>query len=214
MNNVLAPWAESANEDAMRGFAVLIEHVVGLYTFGESCSVSESEGYQIASSVLYVLGLTCEDDAPQVATLLARDNVIEIWTARRTALGARVGAVMQTWREVVATMPPVHNIALRDTLASIGELPARYDTFFAAHEVPCEIDYPLSAPAPENLKGLDYVQAWLDQLLREARFLARFNAAEMEAYLQSWCPDFRGLLINLHDPIRQAWEQGLLREKK
>lgn len=214
MNNVLAPLAESANEDAMRGFAVLIEHVVGLYTFGESCSVSESEGYQIASSVLYVLGLTCEDDAPQVATLLARDNVIEIWTARRTALGARVGAVMQTWREVVATMPPVHNIALRDTLASIGELPARYDTFFAAHEVPCEIDYPLSAPVPESLKGLDYVQAWLDQLLREARFLARFNAAEMEAYLQSWCPDFRGLLINLHDPIRQAWEQGLLREKK
>lgn len=214
MNNVLAPLAESASEDAMHGFAVLMEHVAGLYTFGESCSVSESEGYQIASSVLYVLGLTCEDDAPQVATLLACDNVIEIWTARRTALEARVDAVMQTWREAVATMPPVHNIALRDTLASIGELPARYDTFFAAHEVPCEIDYPLSAPVSESLKGLDYVQAWLGQLLREARFLARFNAAEMETYLQSWCPDFRGLLINLYDPIRQTWEQGLLREKR
>ena len=213
MNDTLAVLSESFSEDVMRGFATLMEHVVGLYTFGDSCSVSESEGYQIASSVLYVLGLTCEDDAPQVATLLACDNVIEIWTARRAALEARVGAVMQTWHEAVAIMPAVHNIALRDTLASIGGLPANYDTFFSAHEVPCEIDYPLYTAVPESLKGLDYVQAWLDQLLREARFLSLFDAAEMEAYLQSWCPDFRGLLINLYEPIRQAWEQGMLQMK-
>ena len=210
MNNALAPLGESASEGTMRGFVVLMEHVAGLHTFGESCSVSESEAWEIASSVLYVMGLACDDDAPRVAMLLACDDVIEIWTARRTVLEARVDSVMQTWRETVATMPPVHSIALRDTLANIGGLPARYDTFFAAHEVPCEIDYPLSVPVPESLRGLDYVQAWLDQLLAEARFLARFDAAEMEAYLQSWCPDFRGLLINLYDPIRQAWERGLL----
>lgn len=199
---------EPGNEAAMRGFAALMEHVAGLYTLGESCSLSEAEAHQIASSALYVLGLASDDDAPQVAALLACDDVVGAWTARRVALEGRAHEVMRVWREVVATMPPIRNIALRDTLASMHELPARYDTFFAAHEVPCEIDYPLSAPVPESLKGLDYVEAWLDQLLVEARFLARFDVGEMEAYLQSWCPDYRGLLINLYDPIRQAWEQG------
>ena len=213
MNSELAFLEGAADEGAMRGFAELMGHVIGLYAFGESCSVSASEGRRIASSVLYVMGLASDDDAPEVASRLACENVIETWTARRAAFEARVGAVMRTWREAVATMPPIRNIALRDTLASIGELPARYDTFFAAHEVPCSIDYPLSAPVPESLKGLDYLDAWLRQLLVEARFLARFDVGEMEAYLQSWCPDCRGLLINLYEPIRQAWETGALYAK-
>ena len=45
------------------------------------------------------------------------------------------------WREIIVTMPSIRNVALRDTLASLGELRRRYDTRFAAHEVPCDIDY-------------------------------------------------------------------------
>ena len=213
MNSELVLLEGAAGEGAMRGFAELMEHVVGLYTFGESCSVSASEGRRIASSVLYVMGLASDHDVPEVMSRLECGNVVEIWTDRRAALEAHVGAVMRTWRKAVATMPPIRNIALRDTLASIGELPARYDTFFAAHEVPCSIDYPLSVPVPESLKGLDYLDAWLAQLLTEARFLARFDVGEVEAYLQSWCPDYRGLLINLFDPILQAWKAGALHVK-
>ncbi|MDO4538713.1 MAG: DUF6179 domain-containing protein, partial [Coriobacteriales bacterium] len=106
------------------------------------------------------------------------------------------------------TMPPIHNIALRDTLTSIGSLPRVYDTYFAAHEIPVSIDYPLSKPIPEHLKGLDYVEAWLVQLLAEARFLAQFKLSEMVSYLESWCPDYRGLLINLYDPIYEAFHSG------
>ena len=107
-----------------------------------------------------------------------------------------------------AVMLPIRNIALRDTLASIGRLPQAYDTFFAAHEVPASIDYPLSKPLSEQLKGLDYVEAWLTQLLEEAQFLARFDVGEMTVHLETWCPDYRGLLINLYDPINEAWGAG------
>lgn len=78
----------------------------------------------------------------------------------------------------------------------------------AAYEVPASIDYPLSKPVSEQLKGLDYVEAWLAQLLVEAGFLARFDTDEMTAYLETWCPDYRGLFINLYDPISEAWRSG------
>lgn len=74
--------------------------------------------------------------------------------------------------------------------------------------MPASIDYPLSKPISEQFKGLDYVEAWLAQLLEEAQFLARFDTDEVTANLQAWCPDYRGLLINLYDPINEAWRTG------
>lgn len=56
-------------------------------------------------------------------------------------------------------MPPIRNVALRDTLASLGQLRQVYDTRFAAHEVPCDIDYQLSMPVDPWLLGLDYIEA-------------------------------------------------------
>jgi hypothetical protein len=69
-------------------------------------------------------------------------------------------------------------------------------------------------PVPEGLKGLDYVEAWLNQLLEEARFLALFDEDDISAYLDSWCPDYRGLLINLHDPIHEAWRIGRISPRR
>ena len=209
MSNLLNIVEPVATEEAMQGFATLMTHVCELYTCGESSSVSEFEGRELAESILYVLGLT-DETAQEAMVLLSSDDVVATWTRKRNELESRIPEVMQLWQNVVATMPPIHNIALRDTLTSIGKLPQTYDTFFAAHEVSCSIDYPLSKPVSERLKGLDYIEAWLAQLLEEAQFLAQFNLEEMVSYLDEWCPDYRGLLINLYDPIYEAWRAGLI----
>lgn len=201
MNNLLLSLGSFGDERAMRGFAELMTHLCHLYTLGDSSSVSQQEGYDLAESALYVLGFFDEDPGLAVS-LLESEDIVGTWTTKRKQLEARVPGVMDLWRQVVLTMPPIRNIALRDTLASIEELPNRYDTFFGAHQIPCSIDYPLSNPVSEELKGLDYVEAWLVQLLKEARYLSRFDVDEMVAYLESWCPDYQGLLINLYEPIR------------
>ena len=198
----------AATERAMMGFAQVMTHVCKLYTGGESSSVSELEGNQLAASVLYVLGgsgLTAPDRA---LVLLAADDPVAVWTQRRTVLEQRLVPLMELWQEAVATLPPIRNIALRDTLTSIQQLPRTYDSFFAAHEIPCSIDYPLSIPISEELQGLYYVQAWLEQLLEEARFLARFDLDQIMELIDSWCPDPCGLLINLYEPVFQAWQLG------
>ena len=196
-----------ATDKAMEGFSKLMGHVCRLYACGESSSVSELEGHELAESVLYVMGMA-DETAAQTMALLSSDDVVATWTRKRCELESRIPDVMRLWERVVAVMPPIRNIALRDTLASISRLPQVYDTFFAAHEVPCSIDYPLSRPVSEQLKGLDYVESWLTQLLAEAQFLAQFDVDEVTANLDAWCPDYRGLLVNLYDPIRQAWSEG------
>lgn len=197
------------NERAMAGFYELMAHVCNLYTCGESSSVSEFEGHELSESVLYVLGLT-EATVQQTISLLSSEDVVNVWATKRSELELRIPDVMELWQLVVVAMPPIRNIALRDTLASIGKLPLVYDTFFAAHEVPASIDYPLSKPVSELIKGIDYVEAWLKQLLIEAKFLALFDTDEMVSYLDSWCPDYGGLHINLYNPIHEAWCEGII----
>ena len=198
------------SEQALEGFAVLMRHVCELYTCGESSTVSESEGYELAESTLYVLGLSDESDQ-QTLDILSEEDVVAVWNHKRKELESRIPEVMKLWERVITLMPPIRNIALRDTLASIDKLQQTYDTFFAAHEIPASIDYPLSKPVSENIKGLDYIESWLQQLLSEAEFLARFDTEEMIAYLNEWCPDYRGLHINLYEPIYEAWRSGAIR---
>lgn len=201
-------------EAAQQGFALLMQHLCQLYTCGESSSVSAAEAAELASSALYVLAGSQASSSPQLLRTLARRDLLEQWTQRRRQLEERVEHTMQLWQEVLATMPPLNNIALRDTLASIGRLPQAYDSFFAAHEVPASIDYPLAVPVSEELQGLDYLDAWLGQLLEEARFLARFSTQDMVDYLRGWCPDYQGLLINLYEPVREAWQRGELAQQR
>lgn len=96
-------------------------------------------------------------------------------------------------------MPVIRNVALRDTLTSLGELKRRYDVCFAAHEAPCDIDYQLSKPVDPNLMGIDYVEAWLVQLLAEVRWIAQFDVGGCVSVLERVCPDYRGLHVNLYD---------------
>ena len=86
----------------------------------------------------------------------------------------------------------------------------RYDTYFAAHEVPGQIDYPLQVPVDDTLQGIDYVQVWLDQLLSEARYAASFTFESSVAVIERACSDYRGLHVSLCD-LLQAHEDELAR---
>lgn len=97
--------------------------------------------------------------------------------------------------------PQIENRSLTDTLAGIGAFWRRYDRRFFAHEVPGDIDYQLCLPAPERLLGVDYLISWLSRLLAESRFLNCFDRRAVVRVLEGSCPDYRGLHINLFEPV-------------
>ncbi len=183
---------------ASENFAQLMSYVAGLYCAGGSSSVSAYEAHELAMSAAFVLGI--EDATPEEAALaLDVDDPIALWHEGVHTLQRRTDAALALWRSVVATMPPIRNVALRDTLASLGQMKERYDVRFAAHEVPCDIDYQLSNPVDSDLMGINYVEAYLVQLLVEARWIARFDVESCIAVLERVCPDYRGLHVNLCD---------------
>ncbi len=120
---------------------------------------------------------------------------------RLEEIGHKVELTEKLWHDVCVAMPMVRNLALRDTLESIGAFPKQYDCRSMAHEIPCNIDYPLCRPVSESLLGVDYVNEYLRRLLVEADFLQRFSLESCVRVLASSCPDYRGLLINLYEPI-------------
>lgn len=179
-------------------FARLMTHVANLYCAGDSSSVSAYEAHELALSVAFALGIT--NAAPEeAAAALNVDDPIALWQEGVHALQRRTDGALALWQDVVTTMPPIRNVALRDTLASLGEVKRRYDVYFAAHEVPCDIDYQLSEPVDPRLAGIDYVEAYLTQLLAETRWIARFDAGSCISVLERICPDYRGLHVNLYD---------------
>lgn len=200
-----APNAGGASES----FARLMAHVAGLYCAGGSSSVSAFEAHELAMSVAFALGIA--DATPEEAAIvLDVDDPVALWHEGVRALQRRTDAALALWRDVVATMPPIRNVALRDTLASLGELRRRYDVHFAAHEVPCDIDYQLSEPVDPGLLGIDYVEAYLARLLVEARWIARFDVESCVAVLERACPDYRGLHVNLCDLLLPHEDELLL----
>ncbi len=185
---------------AFEGFNEVVAHLTTLYCHGESSSLSECEMYQIMRSTSYVLGIS-DTVSPEALRGLA-GNPQRFYEQKIAELERREAALMRTWREVCAMMPPIRNISLRDTLASIGDVPVRYDIRFAAHEVPCDIQYQLSVPVDDSLEGLDYLEAWLAQLKRETIWIARFTPESCISVLEEVCPDYRGLHVNLLDLLK------------
>ena len=191
--------AERGNAmQTQQNFAQLMAHVANLYCMNGSSSLSQQEMAELTLSVAYTLGLA--DATPEEAIqALGVDDPVALWHERLAALDSRIDNALATWKRIVLAMPPIHNVALRDTLVSLGDLKSRYDTHFAAHTVPCDIDYQLSEPIDTNLRGLDYIEAWLAQLERETAWIAQFDVDSCISTLERVCPDYRGLHINLYD---------------
>ncbi len=57
----------------------------------------------------------------------------------------------------------------------------------------------MSKPVDSDLMGIDYVGAYLAQLLAEARWIARFDVESCVTVLERACLDYRGLHVNLCD---------------
>ena len=161
----------------------------------ESFSLPTETAAALAESILLTLGA---DRDPRV--LLASD-LPEKFRQGQRRLRQKVELTRRLWQTAWVTQPEAENRSLLDTLNSLKHFPDRYDLRFFAQEIPCDIDYQLSQPVPETLRGVDYVNEWLRRLCLEQNFLGRFEPALVRAVLDRSCPDYRGLLINLYEPV-------------
>ena len=116
-------------------------------------------------------------------------------------LEAKARRIDGLWEQVALSTPLLESVALKDTLESLRHFSTRYDHRYFAHEIPCDIDYPLAHPVPETMLGVEYVIEYLERLLVENDFMQRFDLARCKALLNAVHPDYRELIINLYEPV-------------
>ena len=195
-------WGLASPEDVLafqERFLRLLERRTAIYTMGDSTSVPKHVAADILRSVCFVLGI--DPERPEIPQRLLTLDLDDEFRRRLAEIERKVEFGGELWREVVATMPPIPSMALRDTIAAIGDFPGAYDFRSMAHEIPIMFDYPLCHPVSESLVGVDYINEYMRRLLLEAQFLRSFETGACVRVLERSSPDYVGLLVNLYEPI-------------
>jgi len=193
------PSAQDVREISLRLFALLSERTES-FTQGDSSSVRAELAEELLKSICFTLGITEKSRAGRLSNLKNADLsalLREGW--------ARIESEMAEGRKlflrVKETSPEVESISYRDTLAGLESFFSRYDLRYFAHETPCDIDYQLCHPVLEGLFGIEYINEYLRRLLTENEFCKHFDTRSIAALLESYCPDYKGLLINIFEPV-------------
>ena len=170
------------------------------YTSGESSSVPWETAQNLLASLLYTLRLNGEAPGER-GRQLAESDLAEELRRGQTRLRRKMDYARRLWRRLAESGAAGDSRALGETLLGIGEFWRRYDWRFAAHEVPCDIDYPLALPVSEDLQGADYLTEWLSRLETELRFRDAFPREAREAAWERFHPERYDLPLNLSVPL-------------
>ena len=170
------------------------------YTSGESSSVPWETAQSLLASLLYTLRLNGEAPGER-GWQLAESDLAEELRRGQTRLRRKMDYARRLWRRLAGSGAAGDSRALGETLLGIGEFWRRYDWRFAAHEVPCDIDYPLALPVSEELQGVDYLTEWLSRLETELRFRDAFPREAREAAWERFHPERYDLPLNLYEPL-------------
>ena len=177
----------------------LLSRRAGLYCGCGSSSLPAAAAQALLEGIYFTLGVRPEDGAAALGPLLHAD-LEEAFQRGLTAIERKIARAKRLCETVQAGLPPIENRSLTDTLNSISRCWPRYDYRCFPQEIPCDIDYQLCLPVPDALLGVDYLIEYLKRLSWENDLLGRFDRRRLIGVLDAYCPDYRGLLINLAEP--------------
>lgn len=160
------------------------------YAQGDHGSLPVEVMEKLLASILYTLGQAPDAGVPLEQRLMLGQEQLRQKLRHAQVLLARVR---------VSALPP-GNQSYGDTLRVLPDFFARYDALFFAHQVPVDIDYQLFLPQFGG-EGIDAFTAYLEALLVENRFCGRFSAEVLRSLWAAASPDWRGLHINLYEPV-------------
>ena len=178
----------------------LLGNVTERYTMGDSSSVPVEIAEELLKSITFLLNK--ETKNPQsIVKLFESESLESAWKHSWTTIEKDIAKGKELLEEVIKTSTGIENISYEDTVVEIGRGLKVYDYRFFAHEIPCSIDYQLSNAVSEDLQGIDFINEYLTRLLFENKFCNNFAKEKIIGILKSYCKDYKGLLINIFEPV-------------
>lgn len=181
----------------------LLTQLVKDYTKGEHSSLPVERVEDLMASMEYTLAQTPPSFGPLAQRFEAGQKIIVVKTAQAKKLLA----------QVMVTAPDYGTRSYVDTLKVLPLFFKAYKPRFFAHEIPCDIDYQLAVPLDNEALGVDGFMDYLQCLLWENRFLARYDGKRVIKILRAVHPHYHQLLINMALPVMErALSRALLEE--
>jgi hypothetical protein len=176
---------------------------------GNSMRVEQAE--EIFRSMIYGIVLYLKKN-PVPAEILCEISGAELYRRAGEFMQSEIRRAKTLYRKAVETrIPtdlPVYCELLREDIPAFFQL---YDTKFAAHETPTLMVYPL-LHEPANPGGIEYVTAYLKELIAENEICRRYSPNYIRAalllYGRKYRMNYHELVVNLPEVLAEA-EKGI-----
>jgi len=170
------------------------------YTMGDSTSVPIEIAEELLNSICFSLGLELRE-LMNAKEVLMEEDISDLLKASWSKIASLMESGKKLLEAVRKSSPNIENISYKDALNEIDKFFNKYDYRFFAHKIDCSIDYQLSNPISEKLQGIEYINEYLKALLIENEFCICFDKDNIIYILNSYCSDYKELLINIFEPI-------------
>jgi len=170
------------------------------YTMGDSTSVPIEIAEELLNSICFSLGLELRE-LMNAKEVLMEEDISDLLKASWSKIASLMERGKKLLEAVRKSSLNIENISYKDTLNEIDKFFNKYDYRFFAHKIDCSIDYQLSNPISEKLQGIEYINEYLKALLIENEFCICFDKDNIIYILNSYCSDYKELLINIFEPI-------------
>lgn len=187
-------------------FGLLVARQTQRWTRGRSSSVRVEAAQALLDGCLYTVGLALKElPGPDAAlSALAAGDLTALYERGRRRVGVKLKVVRQLGRTAARGLldvdVEVYRATLVDGVAGFFKL---YDPDFAPQDIRITCDYPLYRPV-EDLRGVEFLAAYLDAAVQEDRFCARFPLSAVRGLLCRSLGSYREQVFNIYEEVFNA----------
>ena len=168
------------------------------FTGGQSSSLSVETVEALLSSICFSLSCFANKYGHNALLKIPLEKALE---GARDILKKRIQLCKTLYLTLLRLPFQPDNVSYRDTVNGMENFFKKYDYYFFADQIPCDIDYQLCLPVSENLWGVEYLTEYIKRLICEGRFCGAFQRYEITALLANFGSRNDELLINVFTPV-------------
>ena len=168
------------------------------FTGGQSSSLSVETVEALLSSICFSLSCFANKYGQNALLKIPPEKALE---GARDILKKRIQLCKTLYLTLLRLPFQPDNVSYRDTVNGMENFFKKYDYYFFADQIPCDIDYQLCLPVSENLWGLEFLTEYIKRLICEGRFCGAFQRYEITALLANFGSRNHELLINVFTPV-------------
>lgn len=168
------------------------------FTGGQSSSLSAETVEALLSSICFSLSCFAGKYGQNALWEIPPEKALK---CARDMLKKRVQLCKTLYLTLLRLPFQPDNISYRDTVNGMENFFKKYDYYYFADQVPCDIDYQLCLPVSENLRGVEFLTEYIKRLICEGRFCGTFREYEIAALLANFGSRNHELLINVFTPV-------------